>query len=346
MTKVSVVIPCHNVEKYVATCLNSVLKQTMEDIEVIAIDDHSTDQTLKILKYFQKQYPLKLRVYRLQEKNGVSAARNLGLDLAQGEYIGFVDADDLVSLNMYQDFYNVAIKEQVPIVVGGFKRIECDEYINHETFKTSVIIRQGILNYVSHGIFFFGEAPSCWDKLFKHDFVADTRFLEGKVFEDIGFTFPLLLKAKKAYEFLREDYYYRKTPGSIMRNVHKPTCKIFDLIDVCLYMEKFADEHHFDQTQRILLEDCIKERLLYSLELVDNWKVSEDKRDLLLKKMVSVYEYFFPNFQSFSTKYARFLFSELSLEFSKYIPLQISDEEDLEKQKGEILKLVKCFTKK
>ena len=98
MTKVSVIIPVHNTEKYLKDCLNSVLNQTMTDIEVIAINDHSTDASMAILKFYQKLYPTKLKVIDMKEKYGVSSARNEGLKIAQGEFIGFVDSDDFISL--------------------------------------------------------------------------------------------------------------------------------------------------------------------------------------------------------------------------------------------------------
>ena len=105
MPKVSVIIPVHNTENYLSTCLNSVLNQTEKDIEVIAINDHSTDNSLDILKQFEKEYKTKLKVIDLKDKYGVSSARNEGLKIAQGNCIGFVDSDDVISLNMYEDLY-------------------------------------------------------------------------------------------------------------------------------------------------------------------------------------------------------------------------------------------------
>lgn len=177
MKKISIIIPVHNTSLYLPTCLNSVLNQTEDSIEVIAINDHSTDNSLTILKSFEKIYPYKLKVIDMKEKYGVSCARNEGLKIAQGEYIGFVDSDDVVSLNMFKDYYELAKKYSSSIVSGGFFRILFDDYLNEETY-----IREGMptveKKYFEKKRLALFESPAVWNKLFSHDLIEDTQFLE------------------------------------------------------------------------------------------------------------------------------------------------------------------------
>ncbi len=343
MTKVSVIIPCHNAEKYLSTCLNSVLNQTLDDIEVLAIDDHSTDNTLKILYSFQKEYSTKLRVFSLQEFRGVSAARNLGLKYAQGEFIGFVDADDLVTLNMFRDFYTVARMFKVPIVVGSNTRINESQFLNQETFMSQEVYHEGLIDYINFPLSFFDTSPACWNKIFNHDFILKTRFLEGKIFEDVGFVYPLLLKASTVYQFYRDDYFYRFTPGSIMTKLKEPNHKVLDMLDICLDMEKQAQIFQFDQSKCTLLKDCIYSYLLNSLSIINSWNISFIKKILLIQKLILVYEYYFPKLRQFESFYARFANDDLRKEFEKYFSLPIFADGQIQKFCQDVAILIKSL---
>ena len=109
MPKVSVIIPVFNTEKYLRKCLNSVCNQTLKDIEIICVNDSSTDDSLEILKeYAAKDERIKL--INFIENKGAAAARNAGIDIARGEYIGFVDCDDYIDLDFYEKLYSKAIE--------------------------------------------------------------------------------------------------------------------------------------------------------------------------------------------------------------------------------------------
>lgn len=115
MPKVSIIIPVYNVEKYLKRCLDSLIKQTLKDIEIICIDDCSKDNSLEILKkYAQKD--TRINIIKSETNQGAAVARNKGLTIAKGEYLGFVDPDDAVDLNFYEELYKTAKKEDVDIV--------------------------------------------------------------------------------------------------------------------------------------------------------------------------------------------------------------------------------------
>ena len=120
MCKISIIVPVYNTEKYLEKCLNSLISQTLEDIEILCINDGSTDNSIKILEQYANRDS---RIKIINKKNaGVSAARNTGISQAKGEYLGFVDSDDYVDLNFYEKLYNTAKEYNASIAVAGIIR--------------------------------------------------------------------------------------------------------------------------------------------------------------------------------------------------------------------------------
>ena len=125
MVKVSIIVPFYNVEKYIEKCLTSLVNQTLEEIEIILVNDGSKDESIKVAKDFEQKYPAKIRYYE-KPNGGLGDARNFGIKFAKGEYIAFLDSDDYVEPTMYEEMYEMAIKEKSDMV-------ECDfwwEYPN------------------------------------------------------------------------------------------------------------------------------------------------------------------------------------------------------------------------
>ena len=118
MYKLSVIIPIYNVEQYLRKCLDSVCNQTLEDIEIICINDCSPDNSLEILKEYQKN-DNRIKIIDFKENRGVAAARNEAIKIAKGEYIGFVDGDDWVDLDFYEKLYKKAKEDNVDLVIGN-----------------------------------------------------------------------------------------------------------------------------------------------------------------------------------------------------------------------------------
>ena len=115
MPKVSIIVPFYNVEKYIEKCLQTLVDQTLEDIEIILVNDGSKDKTIDIVKKYQEMYPTKI-VYLEKANGGLSDARNYAIPYAKGEYIAFLDSDDYVETTMYQEMYEIAKKENSDMV--------------------------------------------------------------------------------------------------------------------------------------------------------------------------------------------------------------------------------------
>ena len=122
MAKVSVIVPVYGVEEWLERCLNSLVNQTLEDIEIIVVNDGSPDNSQAIIDRFEKEYPNKVKGY-IKENGGLSDARNYGIPYATGEFVAFVDSDDYVDVTMYEKLYNEAKEKDAEIVVCGYFKV-------------------------------------------------------------------------------------------------------------------------------------------------------------------------------------------------------------------------------
>lgn len=199
--KVSVILPVYNVEQFLEQCLDSIVNQTLREIEIICIDDGSTDNSLNILKHYAQE---DARITVLQQKNaGAGAARNKGLEVAQGKYLSFLDSDDFFEPLMLEKAYCEAEKREVDFIV-----FRCNQYDNQEkifknmdwTIRKYLLPKQEIFFYqdIDHDIFrlFNGWA---WDKLYRKSFVDahNLTFQEIRTSNDVYFVFSALIKAKR-----------------------------------------------------------------------------------------------------------------------------------------------------
>lgn len=181
MCKVSCIVPVYNVEKYLEKCLDSLVNQTMQDIEILVINDGSTDSSQDIIDKYINKFPQKLKCIT-KENGGQGSARNLGLDIAKGEYISFVDSDDWIKNDCFEKMYSVAKQNDSDIVI-------CNMVDN---FENGDIVVYDCIHYENPAL----KTMSACNKIFKRDLIADNRFPEKIWYEDFAFTTPLILKAK------------------------------------------------------------------------------------------------------------------------------------------------------
>lgn len=211
MIKVSIIVPVYNVERYLDRCLNTLVNQTLDGIEIIIINDGSTDNSLNIIKEYYMNYPDKI-VYRSVENKGAANARNIALALAHGEYIGFVDSDDYVDLSMFEKMYLAAKDQEAEIVTCGYNRINISDIQRRDVRQRKCF---GYNVYQAPQLF-INNVPYIWNKLFKKTLIDREQicFEPLRIFEDLVFTYKLFLKSNKIvrvseclynYIFLRED---------------------------------------------------------------------------------------------------------------------------------------------
>lgn len=208
--KVSVIVPIYNVEKYLAKCLNSLVNQTLKEIEIICVNDGSTDNSAKILEYFTKNDS---RIKVISQQNlGISVARNAGLNIATGEYIGFVDSDDWVDLEFFEKLYNVAKENSADISCAGFKRRGKILSTIRKSYK-EIKVYEDINDKVV--VDKLPEHNYIWNKIYLRDKWI-FKFQEGRYFEDMAILIKILYASKMLVTVPDIYYNYRRTPNSIV----------------------------------------------------------------------------------------------------------------------------------
>ena len=217
MVKVSVVIPVYNVEKYLEDCLNSIVYQTLKDIEIICINDGSTDNSLKILNKYAKNDD-RITVIS-QENQGHAVATNIGIQKSKGEYLYLMDSDDIVKLNALEDTYNICKLKNLDFLI--FKALNYYE-LENEFYESEMYSMQSLFDAVKDNIFSYKDIPdevlfkmavTPWSKLYNRDFVLNcgAQFPEGLIFDDNVFFWRVLFNAKRIYfhnEFLFTRRWY------------------------------------------------------------------------------------------------------------------------------------------
>lgn len=215
MHKISVIIPIYNVGDYLSACLESVLHQSYPDLEIILVDDGSTDACPQICDEYAEKDP---RIKVIHQKNGgLSEARNSGLKIATGEFISFVDSDDLLSRDFYQRLIDIILKYDADIAECGFYKFEDeDEFVTkefHHRQDSEVLYEtEGALE----GILLGTLSVVVWNKIYKKEVIFGLNFPVNRINEDEYWTYKVFGKAHKIVKTQDLLYFYRQQSSSIM----------------------------------------------------------------------------------------------------------------------------------
>lgn len=209
--KISVIIPCYNVEKYIDRCLSSIERQTigMDKLEIILVDDKSPDDTLNHLFAFEGKYPENVIVVVNEENVKAAEARNIGLSYASGEYISFVDADDMLDSTMLEKMLAKAEKYNCDMV-------ECDYqwFADEKECSTASLNKDKFFDFSNTDarkefLVGIGLKSAVWARLYRRSVIEDNclRFITGALYEDVHFSIIALLLCKSVY-FIGESFYF------------------------------------------------------------------------------------------------------------------------------------------
>lgn len=253
--KISVIVPVYNVESYLEKCLNSLVNQSYPNLEIILVDDSSTDSSGEICKKYSKQENIK---YIKNDKNrGLSYTRNHGMQEATGEYIGFIDSDDYVDENYYESLFN-SIKDADICV--------CDITLDFKDSKIRKVCgnkKESKEDFINCGL----AASSC-NKLFKKEIWKDIQFEVGKINEDVSVIIPLLVKHSVTYDE-NVTYYYVQRDNSIQN--FKLTEKRLDIIHaIDITLQKIKDYPNYDKYKDAIIYNQIICFLMYVPEKENN----------------------------------------------------------------------------
>lgn len=211
--RISIVVPVYNVERYLDRCISSVLNQTYKNIEIILVDDGSTDLCPQMCDKYAKIDP---RIQVIHKKNGgLSSARNAGIDIATGDFIMFVDSDDYISKLTCEKIVKNIVSD-VDIISFQFQRVYDDETKNEMVEEQNIVkIMEGnelFRNYINRTDF----THMAWDKAYRNSLFKDVRFIEGRLAEDLACSYQLFGRARRAIAMKQVFYYYYIREDSIM----------------------------------------------------------------------------------------------------------------------------------
>lgn len=284
MPRVSVIVPFYNVEKYIEKCLETLVNQTLDDIEIILVNDGSKDKTVDIVKKYKEMYSNKI-VYLEKENGGLSDARNYAIPYARGEYIAFLDSDDYVETNMYKEMYEIAQKENSDMVECNFiweypnkARIDIGTTYNnkHEMIEKIRVV--------------------AWNKLIKREILEKSKvqFPKGYRYEDVEFTYKLIPFLEKVSFCKTPMVHYVQREGSISNVQNKRNAEIFDVMEhvIDYYKENNLYEEYYQELEYLYARYAFCSSFLRIVKIKDK----EIRKQLLDMTWNNVYEKF-PNWK-------------------------------------------------
>lgn len=327
--KISVIIPVYNVEKYLRKCLDTIILQTYNNLEIICVNDGSTDGSEQILnEYAQKDSRI---IVRNQENLGQSAARNKGLEIATGEYISFIDSDDWVSLSFYQKFVNALtltnsdidiymFNAQIRPVKQSLSDISEKHIFNIKKWK---IQNNKLLYSVNDCSNPFDANMSACNKIYKKTYLdyLNLKFEENLIFEDKVFHFESFLRTKKIYINNDSLYHYRQHIDSTMHTIKN---NVFDVFKVVSMIEKaLVDSGTYEKNKYAFFQFFINHfvYLLFASTSSDKIKLYEQSKEFLmdfeknnleqkifnrLKGIEVYYDFINLSYEDFMKKYNKF----------------------------------------
>lgn len=252
--KLSVIVPAYNIENYIGRCLVSLINQTERDMEIIVVDDGSTDRTAEIIDEIDDYYPGRLKIVHKQN-GGAARARNLAISMAKGDFIGFVDGDDYVDLSMYEKMLNKAKEDGADVVTCGYYRIKDGHYYEKRTKKEECFSNK----VLQEPTLFLNNVPYLWNKIFSRELIARsgvTFYEDLRIYEDLVFTYTLLLHARKISQVTEPFYNYVNRGGSLTNLFTEKRYDLFKAFDHLIWEFKKADSfYHFEDELQYIYEE-------------------------------------------------------------------------------------------
>lgn len=268
----SVIVPYFNAGAFVTQCCESILAECRISLELILVNDGSTDGSEFILSDIARRYPEQVKVLR-QENAGPGSARNLGLDIAQGEYVSFIDADDYVGANYLEDRVNAAIQEDLDIAVAGHTRIHnsglCEQ--KPPLCKLASQIVTGA-EYMGRSMQSGGLPEMVFLSIYRRRFLEENalRFLSSRMHEDTDFVFRSFALAQRVGEVENTEYYYRHNPNSLTNSARK-FIELAASLAACASLDSFLSTYTVDALARRVIKKKLAGMYL---------RVARESRDL------------------------------------------------------------------
>ena len=275
---VSIIVPIYNVDKYLEVCIESLTNQTYRNLEIILINDGSTDESVKICeKYKEKDN----RIVFINKKNGGAAsAKNEGLKIAKGDYITFVDSDDFIELDMIEYMVNTIKKYNADIIQCSFTNL----YKNTEKFKQDTIVEQKITSKDFLELFLTKwDSSLFWNKLFKREVIENVFFKEGRCIDDEFFTYKCVINSKSIVTSNKIVYNYRMRKSGVMKSESSQKQILKDRVDYLYERYELVRKIYKD-----LDKSFLEHLLTYYLIISKDYYVDEKLLDYMKNNLKSI----------------------------------------------------------
>lgn len=287
--KLSVIIPCYNVEKYLRQCLDSVINQTLKEIEIICVNDGSTDGTQKILEEYAKKDN---RILVINKPNGGQAsARNAGMEKMQGEYVAFLDSDDWVDLNFYEKLYNATKRNNVDFAIGEILLHNSNNEVSKKCLANIPLfkLKTGSYKHIndkSHVIY----SCSVCNKLYKANIIKENKLLfpQNLLLEDILFNFQASVITKSFVLVPDVRLYYRQHSTSTMSNIVKSD-RIFDIFKIYELCEEFLEQANLPKKLKKRYKNILDNFKIFNLYIYYS-NCPKEFKDEFREKMLSHFD--------------------------------------------------------
>lgn len=275
---VSIIIPIYNVEKYLEKCIKSIINQTYRNLEIILINDGSTDESAKICEEYKK---LDNRIEFINKKNGGAAsAKNEGLKMATGDYITFVDSDDFIEPDMIEYMVNTIKKYNSDIVQCSFTNL----YKNTEKIKQDTIVEQKISSKDFLALFLTKwDSSLFWNKLFKREIIENVFFKEGRCIDDEFFTYKCVINSKSIVTSNKIVYNYRMRKSGLMKSKSSQKQILKDRVDYLYERYELVRKIYKD-----LDKSFLEHLLTYYLIISKDYYVDEKLLDYMKNNLKSI----------------------------------------------------------
>ena len=281
MVKVSVIMPVYNCEDFLKGSIESILNQTLSDLELICVDDGSTDNSLKILKNYEIN-DSRVKVFSLSHSGG-GDARNFALNHICGEYLYFMDADDILDLNAFEEFYPISKSKNLDFLIFKAKKYDVDKKTLFETDYYNMAplskFKDKVFNFKDLNNLIFNINVTPWCKFYNTQFVLDNgaKFKSASKFHDNQFFWDIIFQAERIY-FLDEFYYTQNIHAkSLIESAGKSHCDIIDVENDILKL--FKKHGQFEKFKHLLYDN----KMFSYVRRYD--EIKDEFRDLFFKKM-------------------------------------------------------------
>lgn len=310
MAEISVIVPIYNVENYLERCLESIINQKFNDLEIILVNDGSTDKSRLICEHYKER---DRRIIVINKDNGgLSDARNSGLRVATGKYIGFVDSDDWIDYEFYYILHNIAKETDADVISALYTSTAKEGICAKNKHMVQVLSGDEVLKHYLKSAIKGGETyVPCWSKIYKKEIIEKIIFRKGKLYEDIMFNWELFnCSVKYAYCDYKGYFYYINVDSITRKKFNRRMYELYDVaeyikecykgsdLEILKLIKQFAIRVDYSIFVKMLSSGYsdIKEKKYLAMKIKKNYKFLLESDMSLIRKILLVLIKIIPTF--------------------------------------------------